>query len=158
MRDPLFAYDGTSDLHPSEIAIRAADEVYERIKVKKEEYKTSLEEPAEDSPRAYWAKIAKIALPRFPNVTPKLRDQMVRQALRDLRSNNYPIENYSSLTPDQRWEYLIHTVRPEVYKNTELYCPEVLTKIRKSELSLSKPNIRTRKSLRRGNLQSLLNL
>jgi|TARA_B100002003_G_C13979687_1_gene473818 hypothetical protein len=177
MADPnfkrLYKGDGKKNKHPSEIEQKLADEAYKRtygtnrdvkpteltpntvIQVNLQpgkEVKLTTSTP-DNSQKMYWTKIAKIALPNLPVGLP---DSAVRLTLRMLKSNGYHIKHYSNLSRQERLNYLLYDIKPDVYKNGEIFCPEVTAEIKKSELDRRKPSREERRKTSRKNLQSFL--
>ena len=98
--------------------------------------KTSLEStvsaPASESFGLDWERIAKIALPRFPELQPgeHVTRKEIERKLSELKRAGFPVdEDYRKMSQPEMWRYLIHKVRPHVYRMAGKYCPDVVKKI-----------------------------
>jgi len=79
----------------------------------------------------YWAKVARVALPRFPELERggSISVKEIKRRLREIREAGYPVQPYSEMRKEEAWNYLMQ-IRKEVYRKAEQYCPEVLSEIK----------------------------
>ena len=81
--------------------------------------------------RLNWREIAKIVLPRFPELQPgeHIGRKEIERRLRELKKTRFPVENYGKMSQSEMFRYLIHDIRPYVYRMAGQYCPEVVNGI-----------------------------
>lgn len=79
----------------------------------------------------YWARIARIALPRFSELErgEHITYKEIRDRLRALKKEGYPIGDYKKMKRGEMYHYLIHEIRPIVRGETKKFCPEVRDEI-----------------------------
>ncbi len=76
-----------------------------------------------------WKEIAKIALPRFPELQRGERISCVemRRRLRDLQRAGFPVKkNYWNMRQEELYTYLIYDIRPYVGRMAEQHCPKIV--------------------------------
>ena len=97
-------------------------------------YRRMLTNPARLSGEQYWARIARVALARFPELDrgERVSDRELNRTFARIRETGYGgiPKNYGGMTRDEKWEYLIHGIRPDVWSNADRYCPDVAREIR----------------------------
>ncbi len=88
------------------------------------------ETPIVDENRAYWAVVAGIVLPRFPELErgESVSDSEVKKRLSRLKVAGYDVGNPGALTQMERWN-LLQRVRRDIHKQANEYCPEVVGRI-----------------------------
>lgn len=81
--------------------------------------------------REIWTKRAWIALPRFTEFqTRGKRNKNVIKRLRALKKTGFPVDaNYAEMSPQKRWNLLVMSYRPQIYREAGKYCPEVVREI-----------------------------
>lgn len=76
-----------------------------------------------------WKEIAKIALPRFPELQrgERISCAEMRRRLRDLQIAGFPVKkNYRNMRQEELYTYLIYNIRPYVGRMAEHHCPEIV--------------------------------
>ncbi len=79
-----------------------------------------------------WRKIAKIALPRFPELQQRERisRREVKRRLSDLKDAGFPVKpDYGKMPVKHMLNYFLHLIRPDVYRMAKDHCPETLREI-----------------------------
>ncbi|MDP3992379.1 MAG: hypothetical protein Q8P79_02640 [Nanoarchaeota archaeon] len=91
-----------------------------------------LESRIEETKKELWTKRAWIALPRFLESQRRGRDRNnnVIKRLRALKKTGFPVDaNYAEMSPQKRWNLLVMSYRPQIYREAGKYCPEVVREI-----------------------------
>ena len=80
-----------------------------------------------ESKEEYWARIARIALPRFPELQrgERISYAEIRRVLRELENGGYHVGDYQSMDRDEMFNLLVGTIRPHVGRRARRYCPKV---------------------------------
>jgi len=80
-----------------------------------------------ESKAKYWARIARIALPRFPELQrgERISYAEIRRVLRELEKGEYDVGDYQSMDRDEMFYLLVSTIRPHVGRKARKYCPKV---------------------------------
>lgn len=87
----------------------------------------------------YWETIANIALPRFPELQPgeHINRREIERRLRDLKKANFPVkQNYRKMSCREMFAYLVHEIRPQIYRMAEEHCPELMEEIKQRNTKL----------------------
>ncbi len=92
----------------------------------------TLESRVEADLNLNWEKIAKIVLPRFSELHPgeHIGLKEIKGRLRELKKTGFPVENYNEMSQSEMFKYLIHDIRPRVYRMAGKYCSGVVSEIR----------------------------
>ncbi len=79
-----------------------------------------------------WKRIARIVLPRFSelHLGEHIGRKEIERRLRELKKTGFPVENYGRMSQSEMFNYLIHDIRPYVYRMSGKYCSEVVSEIR----------------------------
>ena len=99
-------------------------------------HQNGLESKLEESPterefqREIWARNARIALPRFPELQKgeHVTDREVRRRLNTLKKAGFPVDSYSKISSRERWDLLM-SYRSIIWREARRYCPEVVGEI-----------------------------
>lgn len=92
--------------------------------------------PRKDLVVAYWANVAEVVLPRFPElqVGEKVSATEIKARLSAIRETGYEVPNYSRLSRRAAWG-LFSRIRTDVYRNARIYCPDVSEQIRERNIA-----------------------
>lgn len=92
----------------------------------------TLESRVEADPNLNWKRIAKIVLPRFSELQPgeHIGLKEIKGRLRELKKTGFPVENYNKMSQSEMFKYLIHDIRPRVYRMAGIHCPGIVQNIK----------------------------
>jgi len=112
-------YDPEKDPR-GEIGLALADAVYARDR----------DRAFSDDSRCYWAEVARVALPRFPELQQResIHDREIARRLGEIRKTNYDVPQYRGLSKRGKWDLLMK-IRADVRRKAGEHCPNVLAEI-----------------------------
>lgn len=124
MSEPRFEFDDLEEKSLEEI-----EEEFERAEAEKVYKKFGLEGRKEQ----YWAKIAKIALLRFPELQEGERISFIeiKKRLTQIKMAGYHTKSYSHMNIKEISDYFFKEVKSDIYKNAGDHCPNVLKDIKR---------------------------